>query len=371
MKKTVMFFPVLLCLTAHARAENAITRVGAINWDCSRPSTTVFGSCATRSLGPSRFRDRTPYYAKIVEKDKIDFVDRTVEEYSLELQYAIDAGIDYFAYCWYDRAPCTTHLDSASETACADAHVHELARARLLYERSPLRHKLNYCAILVACHQHSDAELRALAAAMKEPYYEKIGTRPLVYFFMGKVAGQLGRLRRLCREVGAGDPYAVLMVNKPTLPVDDDLSGIQAYGAYATGGLAATYEEVAERTIQRNAGRAALGKPTIPLFSCGWDPTPRIQNPVPWGSYARGTYPSPATAAELVSAAARLRRWVGENAAACPTGHVLAFAWNEFEEGGWICPNIGADGKADFTRRDAFASAVAAMKSRRCGTKAE
>jgi hypothetical protein len=47
----------------------------------------------------------------------------------------------------------------------------------------------------------------------------------------------------------------------------------------------------------------------------------------------------------------------------CPTGHVISFAWNEFEEGGWICPNIGADGNPDTTRVASFRAVVEALKA--------
>ena len=57
---------------------------------------------------------------------------------------------------------------------------------------------------------------------------------------------------------------------------------------------------------------------------------------------------------KLVESVRRLGAWMRANTAACPTGHVLVFAWNEFEEGGWICPNLGASGDADLGRLKAF-----------------
>lgn len=347
---------------ASSPANGGISRIGAVNWDCSRPSSTYFGFHATKSLGPERFRDRTPYYAKVIGKDKIDYADRTVEEYSVEMQYAIDAGIDYFAYCWYDRTPPSGSIVT-NEAAQADGHISELTTARQLHEKSPLRNRLNLCAILVVCHPYSDTELRALATATTKPYYEKIGTRPLVYLFMGKVAEPLARLRRFCREAGAGDPYAVLMRTAPTLPKDDDLSGLQALGSYTGFGVVKTFAELVDQTMGWNAGRASLGFPSIPVFTTGWDPTPRVVNPVPWSTYAKGPYAPPATEADLLSEAKRMREWVAARPQACPTGHVLASAWNEFEEGCWICPTWRPDGKPDFSRRDAFARAVREMKA--------
>ena len=81
------------------------TRVGVINWDCSPPSDTWFGGYQTRSLSPARYRYLTPYYADVKGPDEISYHRRTPAEYDRELQYAIDAGIDYFAYCWYGEDP--------------------------------------------------------------------------------------------------------------------------------------------------------------------------------------------------------------------------------------------------------------------------
>ena len=100
--------------------------------------------------------------------------------------------------------------------------------------------------------------------------------------------------------------------------------------------------------------RAETGKAVIPLFTMGWDPAPRIERPVPWVSYKAKRYAGPAVASDLEAEAIRLRAWMRDNAASCPTGHVLVFAWNEFEEGGWICPNVGAGGNADLGRLTAF-----------------
>ncbi|MGN0867867.1 MAG: hypothetical protein ACI4SG_09380 [Oligosphaeraceae bacterium] len=35
-------------------------------------------------------------------------------------------------------------------------------------------------------------------------------------------------------------------------------------------------------------------------------------------------------------------------------GHVLAFAWNEFEEGAWICPTLDAPDAVNRERLHAF-----------------
>ena len=36
------------------------------------------------------------------------------------------------------------------------------------------------------------------------------------------------------------------------------------------------------------------------------------------------------------------------------TGYAIIYAWNEFEEGGYICPTLGKNGKPDTAFLDSF-----------------
>ena len=61
--------------------SGAEIRVGAVDWDCSVPRGTYFGNATAKSLGPEHWRDRTPFYAKVLGKDKLDTPFRTQSEY--------------------------------------------------------------------------------------------------------------------------------------------------------------------------------------------------------------------------------------------------------------------------------------------------
>ena len=63
------------------------------------------GGYQTRSLSLARYRYLTPYYADAKGPGEISYHRRTPAEYDREPQYAIDAGIDYFAYCRYGEEP--------------------------------------------------------------------------------------------------------------------------------------------------------------------------------------------------------------------------------------------------------------------------
>lgn len=329
-------------------AGNARLRIGAVNWDCSVPASTYYGGYQTRSLGPEKFRDRTPYYAKVLGKDRIDYPVRTLAEYEVEMQHAIDAGIDYFAYCWY--------------SGVADEHHHELVQARRYHLQSELRKRIGFCAILVCPCPYKDEGLRELASVMKDPCYETVEGRPLVYLFDKPWQDALKRLNAFCAEAGVPRPYAVRMSNR-AMP-EEDYSEIDAFGGYACVGQAPTFAKQCENGRQQNESRINHGKPLIPTFSVGWDPTPRLERPVPGVGYGKGPYHPPATEAELCQGAREFSAWMRAHRESLVPGQLLVFAWNEFEEGGWICPNLGPDGRADVRRRDAFAKAAKILAGR-------
>lgn len=338
------------------------TRVGAINWDCSAPDkTSWFGGYQTRSLSPSRYRHLTPYYADVLSPDKISYHRRTREEYDRELQYAIDAGIDYFAYCWYGEDPHAKRIPIAKgKSASCEDYLWEITWARQFHMKSPLRAKLNLCAIILGGHVYTDEEVANLARAMGETCYEKVRDgRPLVYIFGDATEGEiLARIRRACRTVGVKDPFVAAMHGtRAKMPTDGDRS-VQARSAYAPpappkGGAFLRFPELYKAIRERNVGWIAEGFDIIPAFATGRDHWPRIESPVPWCDNPPKRYASPATERELVECAKDFKAFIDANRAHC-LDHVLTYAWNEFEEGAYICPLWAPNGGADTARVRAF-----------------
>ncbi|MBQ8576682.1 MAG: hypothetical protein IJ449_01745 [Clostridia bacterium] len=325
-------------------------RIGVINWDCSLPPETYFGYYQTRNLSPAKYRPVTPYYADVCGTDAVSYHRRTQEEYDRELSYAVRAGIDYFAYVWYPDEGSRTHV-TTSPTDCS-AHVFELNYARRLHEHSVLRDKIGLCAIAGA-HPFSDGDVDALVRAMQAPYYETIDGRPLLYVYNGSRTDFIERVRAACAKRGTPDPYVVAMYH--SIHGGEDLDASDALSAYAAvkSGVT-TYSELFAECLRANETRRATGKPVIPLFTTGWDPSPRVDQPSPWVTYPDKDYAAFASAEELMTGARGLVDWIRTACGAQFAGHILTFAWNEFEEGGIICPTVGADGNPDTARLDAF-----------------
>lgn len=315
-------------------------RVGVVNWDCSLPPETYFGYYQTRTLSPRKFRSATPYYADIINEDKITYHLRTEEEFDRELEYAIKAGIDYFAYVFYPEHGSRNHI-SLTYSDCSH-RVYELNYARRMHMASKLRNRIGMAAI-VGAHPFEDEDVRELTELMAEPYYERIDGRPLLYFF-GGIRKELGeRIRAASALLGLGEPFFVAMYNEDC-PEDADYNAVDALSAYGALKFGiSSYGELCDEMMQRNRERLAKGRGVIPLYTVGWDPSPRIDIPSPWVSYDNEPYARRASAEELTAGARMLSEWIRSEARDAFVGHILTFAWNEFEEGGWICPTYNDD----------------------------
>ncbi len=338
-----------------------VQRIGVINWDCGLPPNTFFGGYLSRTLGPQEFRDRTPYYAIETSPETIEVPDRTQADFDQELQYAIDAGIDYFAYCWYDDRELLEHVVEGDATS-ADGHVQELNKARKLHLASPLRNQIGLCAILLTSHPYTDDEFHDLATAMQKSCYEKIDGRPLLFFFGPNWEDPVNRLKAICAAQGVPTPY-VVMIERWECP-QEDFAKVDALSDYSGCLTGETWEALVEDMIKGNEYRIAQGRPILPHFSMGWDPSPRVKHPVPWCKYPTLNYAKPATPEQLLAGAKRFKEWLQAHVASCLTGHLIVFAWNEFEEGGWLCPTWTTSGKPDTSRCETFAKMVKLWKAK-------
>lgn len=329
-------------------------QIGCVNWNAILPEYTYFGRWVAHSLSVPKFHKRLPYYASLSSDGKAVFRERSAEEYDNELRYAIDAGIDYFAYCRYTY---DESLDTIGSDLDLVAHWKDLNHAHFMHRRSKLRDKIGYCFILRPSKMN-DRDFETLPEELTDDCYVKIDGRPLVYTFGDTPADLLeGRHKLLdaMKRYGAPTPYIAAMSSyTPT----SDLTDLDALSRYAfLPEDCATYPELIQYSIKENNDMIALGKPIIPLFSAGWNPAPRIESPVPWITYPKAQY-SEAVPSEITDGLIAFSKYVDENQKAFPTGHILTFAWNEFEEGGYLCPTLREDGKPNAERLDAFAKGI-------------
>lgn len=338
--------------------KKAPVRVSAVNWDCSLPSDTYFGYHQTRTLSPQKYRSITPFYADILREDKIDYHVRTQEEYDKELGYAIQAGIDYFSYVFYPDAGSKAHVPTSSSD-CSHK-VYELNYARKMHQNSKLRKKIGIAAIM-GSHPFAEEDYLELAVLLKQPYYEKIKGRPIVYLFRRINQEEMEQVRNAVKKVGGKQPLFIVMFNR--LPQHADYCLVDGISAYAcTRGDIETYTELLEGSLQDNEEHAQKHEFAIPLFTTGWSPAPRMDIPSPWVNYRHNRYAKGATADELREGAKKFSVWIKESLADRFSGHIMMFAWNEFEEGGWICPTYNEDLSINTERVTAISEIIKSWK---------
>jgi len=336
-------------------------RVGVINWDCSLPCETYFGYYQTRTLSPRKYRHATPYYADIIDDNHIAYHTRNQEEFDRELCYAIEAGIDYFAYVFYPEHASKNHI-SLKYSDCSH-RVYELTYARKMHAASNYRRKIGMAFIVTPSHPLDDEDVDTLIAYLHEPYYETVNGRPLIYLYQSTSVEWMLRVRKACLADGLPAPYFVPMIH--SMPAGGDSTLIDALSQYACAASGIDdYTALCEEMTVQNRRRLSYGHAIIPTFTTGWNPSPRIDIPAPWCQYPDDRYAMAATPAELMAGAVQLADWICSEASDAFIGHIMTFAWNEFEEGAWICPTYTENLHINTERIRVFAEISAYWKQR-------
>jgi hypothetical protein len=307
---------------------------GVIRWDIFSGGDSV-SNPELKSLSPKKYHDRVPYFLTIEEDDKVSGSENDQAIIDRQIEYARAAGIDYWAFV------------TSPEMDPNGAHYYALDK--LL--KSGRKRDIGFCLIL---HLYYDwpswsDRVRTWLRLFQEPTYVKVlGNRPLLYVFsiwdMEKQYGpdtakNLALLNRETEAAGMGKPYLVLMYAGADKARQ---YGLDAIGAYSNGGSDAggAYADLAASDRKLWNGYLSSGVKAVPLVSLGWNQMPRTDNPPPWGG-GGPPYFNPPTPSE---AAAHIREgfdFVENHPTVCDANTILCYAWNEFAEGGWLCPTYG------------------------------
>ncbi|GAA1192242.1 hypothetical protein GCM10009654_57000 [Streptomyces hebeiensis] len=244
-----------------------------------------------------------------------------------EIQYAKNAGIDYWAFVYYPQEP--------------------LARGRELYLAGEGRADVNWCAVLDGNFTGSYAtNLPRLVAEFSGPTYQRVlGGRPLVYFFTTATADKVTQMRTACTRAGLPDPYIVVMAWTAQSAADLKTTvGADAVSRYATGEQnGAPYSQLADAEAGLWDQYAAAAGDVVPTVSTGWDKRTRYDYPLSWEPNYTGfkdEWTRQATPQEIATHLQGAVSWNNTHPDNASANTVLIYAWNEFDEGGWICPTL-------------------------------
>ena len=345
--------------------------IGAIRWDAwHRPRTATEPGgpggpvlAMMRSLAPQRYHWRLPFSATVVSENEVRIDGYTQEILDREIGFAKAGGIDYWAFLLYEEG-----------TAMSDGLSFYLSSQR--------KEDVKFCAI-TSPNTFGDAQqfrqrLQRVVKLIAEPSYQRVlGGRPLLYLFDvsdawlnawgGDATARVlfDDLRAAVQAAGQGDPYLVVM----DFSADHgkriaDIIGAQALSSYATPGAVgegAPYRDLTQSAAVFWEQCYDTGAEIVPLAMAGWDRRPRVEQPVPWeksqqpGVGIEKYYVMP-TPEELAAHLKDAMDWVVENRARCPAQAIIVYAWNEHDEGGFLCPTLNPDGSANPARLEAIAA---------------
>jgi len=314
--------------------------VGAIRWDAWTDWRLY-----QNALAPKQWHSRLPFYARTLADGKVEVRGDSLQVMDREIGYARAAGLSYWAWCWYDTE------DKA-------ATVFHMNRCLDLYRTSKHRFDVSYCLIGGSywATRHWPQTAADYVRLFKEPNYQKVlGNRPLLYYFMAdvivahygsaaKAREALDLLRARCVEAGLGPAYVVALSfwpDKGAQAMDD--AGFDAMGSYCNpggaDGRALPYQQLAGLNRWFWNKCKETGKPFVPSLNTGWDYRPLIGPEFP-DRNPKGDWYAPPTPAQLADHLKGALDWVRDNRAICEANTVLVYAWNEFAEGGWLCPTL-------------------------------
>lgn len=316
-------------------------RIGAIRWDAYYKTTGHAGNVSDQvaaCLSPSEYHWTAPFFADITAEGNITFPEYTLETFEKECDYAIDAGIDYFAYVWYET-------------------FNEMSSARKYHVQSSKHDQIKMCAIIESIKD--DKTMKELFSAMKEDYYLKVDGMPIVYVNENKDFNYvvIQKLRSMAADAGVETPLYVVYMKAPTTSQGLELPvlGYDAVTMYCvrpdTKGM--SYADLVKAVANINESTARKFRTSnktyqyIPLIQFGRDTQSRIKTGVSWTGDYGGNFAYSGTAQELAAHTLDVLKWTFNNTDVTEANAVISYAWNEHDEGGWLCPTLKVDANGD------------------------
>lgn len=339
---------------AKAITRSDKTLIGTIRWDAfteSTPDGVDPASQVARVLSPAQYHCQAPFFASVNENGTVSFPAYTVETWEQEAAYAVEAGLDYFAYLWYETT---------------DA----MSQPRKYHLQSEKKDSILMCGILETLR--ADATMKELYAAMLDSCYLRLNGRPVVFLYDCDKweRSKVERLRQGAVNAGVEEAlYIIGMSSRDDLMYGNVQKGVDAFSWY---GVSADkkdmpYEELTAACMKRidTMGKMAfvMNYQMVPSFTTGRDTRARIQTGVSWvkgDPHAENdkdkpygnTYTLTASPEAIAAHAADVLQWVRNNEKTTLPNMVCSYGWNEHEEGGWLCPTLRCDENGNVLKND-------------------
>lgn len=352
---------VSLCVLPVVSLAGNHPTVGVIRWDAWGGKNGIEGGDQTRvlekTLAPEKFHARLPWFAKVGDDGSVTLEGSEPGIMEREIDYAADAGIDYFVFLDYGRESFKSR-----------------SLERFLSAKNVERMKFAVCFMIMPdfiTEDNWDRTVEKYVVLMTNARWLRVcGNRPLAFTFaVGDDAACQGKRFAKLRSAACAaglNPYFVVFQPEPLEAWrkwdSANLQGYDAMGSYAPmGNLAkgcARYCDFAREGEDCLQGEALLrGVSCVPAFMTGWQKDPRKEYVPYWEKdqeYHRQVgFPDLPTADEIAAELRRTLDFVTTHPSVCPANTLTIYAWNEHDEGGWLCPTRTKDGRPDTTRLDA------------------
>ena len=342
MKRNLLFI-ILVFLSQLAFTQKLIESpvIGAIRWDAWHGKKDGVNDVMEKTLAPKQFHERLPFFAEIINDSSVRIDGSSQQVMDKEIAFAKYAGLDYWAFVLY---PEKDMLSLGLQT----------------YLQSSQQSKINFCAITEQGRftWKDTAYINYLIRLIKKPGYQTVSDeRPIWYFGFTdslNVVNTWGSFQQLKMKIdsvrkdiikaGLKNPYVVIMdFDAATGSRWCDSLGADAISSYVAqkGTKQGTYQQLANENAAFWEACKATGKQVVPVWNTGWNPLPRLITPVPWHVYPAAEYYEAPTVYELKVHFTNAVDWLKKNKKAAASQCAIIYAWNEFDEGGWLCPTIG------------------------------
>eukprot|EP00045_Choanoeca_perplexa_P012902 m.143533 g.143533 ORF g.143533 m.143533 type:complete len:400 (+) comp16175_c0_seq18:1369-2568(+) len=355
-------------------------KVAAIRWDAwywnsstaARPHLDIVGQAVTFDMEDPKWQYRLPFYAEINSNNTINVgLANSTAVQEQQNRYAQQAGIDYWAFCAYPLF-CNDSNPPASECVkiqcCQDNTALGYGLKRYLELDDSQRHGVNFTLLLQAGwfpgQYHGSGETLTEEAAryvtyFQLPFYQHVSihggpARPLVYLLGNDdhSAEGLMALRSACHIANIPEPYIVLMGGSVANVIKAmnslDAQAISSYALVAGGNAEAyPFANNTAKALEWWQEASQLNASIIPPITVGWDNRPRQTYNMPWGAagacqYGPGKcYVQDPTMKELTAAVGEGLDFTRQHRSdVTAAGHIILSAWDEFDEGHWLCPSL-------------------------------
>lgn len=338
--------------------------VGAIRWDFWYTNTGSAASVA-RAVGNPNFRTRAPIHTTELSTNAVSFTcSQAIMD--AEITAAAAGGLAYWAFLYYPS-------DEPSPVL-----------AKQYYDSSSIKSQMPWCQIRDTedwgtTANHSAQVTEITNNCLQSNYFKVLTNRPLIYilYYPDAVTSNFGgntnfktvidEVRTAVQAGGAGNPYVVILQGgASTVSATATALGADAISDYfpalpSTNTVNGTYAQL--DTAGRNYWTALVGtgKKVIPICSMGWNRGPRIARPHTFERAIQKPYFDHSkvwglpTNAEAIAHFQAAIDFINANSSACESNTILTYAWNECDEGGWLCPTLDPSN----TRLAAIASTIA------------